>query len=98
MLPKRRRVRLGSLSGSRSRSGLDLQSGKLQLFALNASIFIFFFSRPRISRGIHFFALGCPEINCQGRMARTTASRTVRMNTLRVVSHSRQYKQEIGPY
>ena len=31
-------------------------------------------------------------------MAHTTASRTVRIDTGRVVSHRRQYKQEFIPY
>ena len=53
---------------------------------------------PKISRGFQFFALECPEIKCKGRTARTMASRTVSMNTGRVVSRSRQYKQEIVPF
>ena len=59
---------------------------------------IFFFNRPRILRGFHFFALEHPKMKCKGRTARTTAGRTVRMNTGRVVSYSRQYKQEIDPF
>ena len=57
-----------------------------------------FFNRPKISRGFHFFALESPEINLKGRTARTTARCTVRINTGRVVSQSRQYKQEIFPF
>ena len=34
---------------------------------------IFFFNRPRISRGFHFFALECPKIKSKGRAARTAA-------------------------
>ena len=67
--------------------------------SLNASIFVLFFSnRPRILRGVHLFALECPEMKWKGRRVHTTASRTVGMNTWRVVSHSRQYKQEIVPF
>ena len=65
----------------------------------NAIAFIFFFlNTPKISKGFHFFALEHPKMKCKGCTARTTASRTVRMNTGRVVSHSRQYKQEIDPF
>ena len=53
-----------------------------------------FFNRPIISRGFHVSSLECPEMKCKGHTARTTVSRTVRMNTGRVVSHSRQYNQE----
>ena len=65
--------------GPRSRSGL----GEIISFrGLNASFFvIFFFNRPRISRGVHFSALKCPEMKCKGRTERTTASTTMRMNT-----------------
>ena len=67
--------------------------------SLNSSISVlFFFNRPKISRGIHFFALECPEMKCKGRTAHTRVSRTVRMNKGRVVAHSRQYKQEIDPF
>ena len=58
----------------------------------------FFKNRPRILRGFHSFQLEHLKMKCKGRTARTTASRTVRMNTGRVVSHSRQYKQEIDPF
>ena len=52
----------GVRPGPRSRSG----SGEIINFrGLNASIFvIFFFNGPRISRGFHFFALECSEMNC----------------------------------
>ena len=79
-----------------SRSGPE---EKINLRSLNASIFvIFFFNTPKISRGVHFLTPEDSEIKCKGRTARTTASRTVRMNTGRVVAHSRQYKQEIDPF
>ena len=79
-----------------SRSGPE---ENISFRGLNASIFvIFFFSTPKISRGFHFFALEHPKMKYKGRTARTTVGRTVRMNTGRVVSHSRQYKQEIDPF
>ena len=82
-----------------SRSGPE---EKINFRGLNASIFvIFFFNTPKISRGVHFFALERPEMKCKcrtARTARTTVSRTVRMNTGRVVTHSGQYKQEIDPF
>ena len=76
------------------------ESGEIISFrGLNASIFVlFFFNRPRISRGFHLSALECPKIKSKGHKARTTASRTVCMNTERVASQSRQYKQEIDPF
>ena len=71
----------------------------LNFRGLNASIFlIFFFDTPTISRGFHFFAVEHPKMKAKGRTARTTAGRTVCMNTGRVVSHSKQYKQEIDPF
>ena len=79
-----------------SRSGPE---EKINFRGLNASIFvIFFFSMPKILRGVHFFALEHPKMKSKGRTARTTASRTGRTNTGRVVSHSGQYKQEIDPF
>ena len=79
-----------------SRSG---PGENINFSGLNASIFvIFFFNRPRILRGFHFFALEHPKMKFKGRTACTTASRTVCMNTGRVASHSGQYKQEIDPF
>ena len=79
-----------------SRSG---PGEKINFRGLNASIFvIFFFNTPKISRGVHFFALEHPKMKCKGRTARTTASRTVCMNTRMVVSHGGQYKQKIDPF
>ena len=47
---------------------------------LNASIFvIFFFTTPKISRGVHFLALEYPKMQCKVRTVRTTASTTVRI-------------------
>ena len=59
---------------------------------------IFSLDTPRISRRFHFFALEHPKMNSKGHTARTMASRTVCMNTGRVVSDSGQYKQEVDPF
>ena len=84
-----------------SRSG---PGEKINLRGLNASIFvIFFFNTPRIVRGVHLFALECPEMKSKGRMARTTASRTLRMNTGRflhspssILLHVRSIWRDLG--
>ena len=66
---------------------------------LNASIFvIFFFTTPKISRGVHFLALEYPKMQCKQRMVRTTMRTAVHMNTGRVGATGRQYKQEIVPF
>ena len=65
---------------------------------LNASIFVlFFFKWPKISKEIRFSAPEGPIMKSKGRTARTTASRTVCMNTGRVVGESRLIKTRNNP-
>ena len=66
---------------------------------LNASMFvIFFFNRPRILRGVHFFASECSKIKSKQRTVCTSVRTPMGMNTERVGAHSGQYKQEIVPF
>ena len=57
----------------------DFRGSRALIFA------IFFFNRPRILRGFHFFALERPIKKSDGRTACTTASTTVCMNTGRFI-------------
>ena len=73
-------MRSGSRSGSRPRSGSGKRAETFNFRGLNASIF----NMPKISRGIHCFALESPKLKYNGCTART-ASTVVRMNTGRVM-------------
>ena len=75
------RVRL-AIVGPMSRSGPE---ENINFRGLNGSIFvIFFFTTPKISRGVHFLALEYPKMQCQQRTVRTTMRTTVHMNTGKV--------------
>ena len=70
----------------------------LHFRGLNASIFVTFFSIwVRFLLEFHFFALERSIMQSKGRKARTTASRTVCMNTVRIGGHSRRITWEIIP-
>ena len=70
----------------------------LHFTASRASIFlIFFFNWPKISHRFHFFILEHSIMQSKGRTARTTVSRTVLMNTGRVVGESLPIKTRNSP-